>query len=193
MNLDEVRKETKKANLPLKEGHNLVFGRGKSDADILFIGEAPGKNEDEQGLPFVGRAGKVLQKNIEETNITSYYIANILKYRPPNNRDPKKNEIEKHTPYLIKQIQAIKPKIICTLGNYSTKFVLAGFTTKNMNKQPGISTIRGETKTVKLQNTSYTILPIYHPAATLYNPTLRPLFKEDLKKAKRLTTQQKIS
>lgn len=192
MNLEEIEKETNKARLPLKDGHNLVFGRGDENADVLFIGEAPGKNEDEQGLPFVGRAGKVLQKAIDEAGIEKYYIANILKYRPPKNRDPTFQEIKAHTPFLLKQIQAIKPKVICTLGNYSTKFVLAGFITKNMNKQPGISSVRGEAQTIKLEENPYTILPIYHPAATLYNPKLRPIFKKDLEKASKLTTQQKL-
>lgn len=186
INLQDVFEETKKANLPLQQGRTLVFGRGKKDADILFIGEAPGKDEDEQGLPFVGRGGKLLQKNIEKANINSYYIANILKYRPPKNRNPKKEEIRKHTPYLLKQINAIQPKIICTLGNYSTKYVLAGFQTKNMNKQQNISKVRGKKHILNHNQSRYIIFPIYHPAATLYNPDLRPVFEKDIRKIKNL-------
>ena len=118
---------------------NLVFGKGNAECDILIIGEAPGAKEDIEGYPFVGRAGKNLDKllNIINLNLDDVYIANILKYRPPKNRDPTKDEMKNHTPYLIKQIKIIKPKIIATLGNYSTKFVLSGFDSDNMKKVKG--------------------------------------------------------
>lgn len=118
---------SKKLNCELKKDANLVFGKGNPDAKIMFIGEAPGKKEDEKKEPFVGRAGTELNKCLEHINLTlnDVYIANILKYRPPKNRNPTKQEIIIHAPYLIKQIEIIQPKIICPLGNFATKFVLA--------------------------------------------------------------------
>jgi len=106
---------------------SIVFGKGSEDAQVLFIGEAPGAKEDLQGVPFVGRAGKQLDKLLNKISLSidDVYIANILKYRPPKNRDPKINEIISHTPYLIEQIKIIKPEIIATLGNFSSKFILA--------------------------------------------------------------------
>src|SRR3989344_2923175 len=127
--LEKLSKEVAQADLPLKEtATTLVFGKGNPNTSILFIGEAPGKNEDLQGLPFVGAAGKLLDTMLKTIGLTidDIYIANILKYRPPNNREPSKEEIIAHTPYLIEQIKIIQPKIIVTLGNYATKFVLSG-------------------------------------------------------------------
>src|SRR3989338_9626366 len=147
--LEELEQETKKAELPLKNGaKNLVFGKGNPKANILFIGEAPGAKEDELGVPFVGQAGKELDKllGLIGLSLEDVYIANILKYRPPENRNPNMDEIEAHTPFLIKQIKIIKPKIICTLGNFSTKFVLAGFRSEGMNKIEGISNLHGQTR-----------------------------------------------
>ena len=192
MSLHTLKKECEEADLLLKEGNTLVFGRGDPDADILFIGEAPGEKEDEQGEPFVGRAGKVLQNGIDHVSIDSYYIANILKYRPPNNRDPKTAEIKNHTPYLIKQIEHISPNVIATLGNYSTKFVLNGFEADGMDSVQGISSLHGKKKHVELNGKTYTIIPLYHPAATLYNPNLRPDFEEDLRKVREESTQSTL-
>jgi len=161
---------------PLKDSaHNLVFGKGNPDADILFIGEAPGEQEDLQGVPFVGAAGKELNKLLSKINLTldDVYIANILKYRPPNNRDPSKDEIERHTPYLIDQIKIIQPKVICTLGNYSTKFVLGGFNPESMKTIGGISVLHGKIIKKELGDLKFSVIPLYHPAAMLYNPRLR--------------------
>jgi len=167
---------------PLKDSaHNLVFGKGNSDADILFIGEAPGEKEDIQGIPFVGAAGKELNKLLSKINLNldDVYIANILKYRPPNNRDPSKEEIERHTPYLIDQIKIIHPKVICTLGNYSTKFVLGGFNSDNMKTIGGISTLHGKIIEKELGDLKFSVIPLYHPAAMLYNPRLRTELESD--------------
>ena len=184
--LDEVK--TRIANelkCPLKNSAtNLVFGKGNPNAPILFIGEAPGEKEDLQGIPFVGKAGKELDKllNTIELTIEDVYIANILKYRPPKNRDPKKEEIITHTPYLIEQIKIIKPKIIATLGNFSTKFVLSNFNIDEMKKIPGIKTIHGKEHKIKLEDGSeITVIPIYHPAAMMYRPSIREDFKSDFK------------
>ncbi len=167
---------------PLKDAaKNLVFGKGNPDASIMFIGEAPGAKEDELGIPFVGSAGKELDKLLRSINLTldDVYIANILKYRPPANRDPSIDEIYRHTPYLIEQIKIIKPKIICTLGNYSTKFVLAQFNIPNMKKIVGITELHGKINPITIDEMNFTVIPLYHPAAMLYNPKLRPILGED--------------
>ena len=181
--LDELKIRTANANLPLKDtATNIVFGKGNPDAKILFIGEAPGEKEDIQGIPFVGSAGRELNKLLNSINLTidDVYIANILKYRPPKNRDPNIIEIKSHTPFLVEQIQIIKPKVICTLGNYSTKFVLAGFNPEGMKKINGIAEIHGKPITIKIESNEFIVVPLYHPAAMLYNPKLRPVLTEDV-------------
>ena len=185
--LEELEQETKKAELPLKNGaKNLVFGKGNPKANILFIGEAPGAKEDELGVPFVGQAGKELDKllGLIGLSLEDVYIANILKYRPPENRNPNMDEIEAHTPFLIKQIKIIKPKIICTLGNFSTKFVLAGFRSEGMNKIEGISNLHGQTREVFFDSVNIKVMPLYHPAAMLYNGGLRKVLEKDFLKIK---------
>lgn len=174
---------------PLKEtAKNLVFGKGNPDAQIMFIGEAPGEQEDIQGAPFVGAAGRELDRLLKSIglSIEKVYIANILKYRPPNNRPPKKDEIERHTPYLIEQIKIIQPKIIITLGNYSTKFFLADFDINNMNKISGITLLHGKIFQKKLDNTFFKVIPTFHPAAILYNPFLRKEIEKDFQEIKRV-------
>lgn len=170
---------------PLKDSaSNLVFGKGNPDADILFIGEAPGAKEDLQGVPFVGSAGRELDKLLKGIGLSldDVYIANILKYRPPSNRNPSVDEIKKHTPFLLRQIEIIEPKIICTLGNYATKFVLAGFKVEGMNKIDGISKIHG----VVHKTDDLLVVPLYHPAAMLYNPKLRGVLEKDFVLLKKL-------
>lgn len=167
---------------PLKDAAtNLVFGKGNPDADLLFIGEAPGAKEDELGIPFVGRAGQELDKQLQKIGLSldDVYIANILKYRPPKNRDPSIEEIKNHTPYLIRQIQSIKPKVILTLGNYATKFVLAGFNPDGMSKVSGVSSLHGKSQFVEVDGVKYYVIPLFHPAAMMYNPKLRPFFEQD--------------
>jgi DNA polymerase len=164
-----------------KNAKNLVFGKGNPHAKIFFIGEAPGSKEDELGEPFVGSSGKELDKLLKSINLSleDVYIANILKYRPPNNRNPTKEEIATHTPYLIKQIKEIKPLVICPLGNYATKFVLSSFSVEGMNKVEGITNIHGKLKKIKFKDFEFLVFPFYHPAAILYNPKLRIVMSED--------------
>jgi uracil-DNA glycosylase len=161
---------------------NVVIGKGRENAEILLIGEAPGRNEDEQGLPFVGTAGKNLDKFLSVIGLSSedVYIANILKCRPPENRDPKPDEIKICTPWLIKQIEHIKPKVICTLGNYSTKFILAKCDPGNMKSIGGISALHGKVVTVVINQNEYKVIPLYHPAALIYNRSLQSQMDEDL-------------
>lgn len=181
--LDIIRKKIEsEMKCPLRDAaHNLVFGKGNPDASILFIGEAPGREEDLRGIPFVGAAGRELDKLLRAISLTidEVYIANILKYRPPNNRNPTMEEIRRHTPYLILQIKAIKPQIIATLGNFATKFVLAGFDTESMNSIGGITGLHGKPKEISVDGMKFTIVPLYHPAAMLYNPPLRKILEED--------------
>ncbi len=167
---------------PLKDAAtNLVFGKGNPDADIVFIGEAPGAQEDLQGVPFVGRAGRELDKLLRRISLTlnDVYICNILKYRPPQNRDPSMDEIRNHTPYLIQQLKIISPKIIVTLGNYATKFVLAGFDSEGMKKIAGITQLHGKKNHLVVDGVDFVIVPMYHPAAMLYNPKLRETVEKD--------------
>lgn len=169
-----------------KSAKNLVFGKGNPDAQILFIGEAPGAQEDLQGVPFVGSAGKELDKLLHSIGLSldDVYIANILKYRPPDNRNPSVDEIRNHTPYLVEQIKIIKPKIICTLGNFSTKFVLAKFDVNNMKSVSGITQLHGKPVEVAVDGLYFTVVPLYHPAAVLYNPKLRKDLQDDFLKLK---------
>lgn len=146
----------------------LVFGDGSSDAQVMFIGEAPGKNEDEQGKPFVGAAGKFLDEMLAAINLkrADVYITNIVKYRPPNNRDPFPDEKSAFLPYLHKQIEIIKPKLIVTLGRHSMDVLLPGLK---------ISQIHGQPKRYKGQ----VYLPLFHPAAALYNGAMRQTLIDD--------------
>jgi len=180
--LNEVKKRIETDMVcPLKDAStNVVFGKGNVDASILFIGEAPGEQEDLQGVPFVGRAGKELDSLLQSIGLSldDVYIANILKCRPPSNRDPTVEEIKRHTPYLIEQIKIIQPKVICTLGNFSTKFVLAHFDVDGMKKIGGISFLHGKPVDIEVDSVKAKVIPLYHPAAMLYRPGLR----EDLNK-----------
>ena len=182
--LEEIEKEISSVYLPLRAtSTNLVFGKGNPNAKIVFVGEAAGKNEDLQGLPFVGAAGKNLDKLLESVGLSldDVYIANILKYRPPENRDPLPYEIEAHTPYLIKQIEVIKPKIVCSLGNYATKFFLALGNVGDMNNQPNITQVHGSVKNIEINDLKIKLIPLFHPAAIIYNRTkLTPLWEKDM-------------
>jgi len=154
---------------------NLVFGEGNPEAILMFVGEAPGKEEDLQGRPFVGAAGRLLRETIKNLGIPEdkFYIANILKCRPPGNRNPRPEEIARCLPYLKKQIQIINPKIICTLGKFSTQNLL--------NTTRGITYLRGQKFT--LPNNTI-LLPTLHPAACIYKPYWREQFIMDLKMVK---------
>jgi len=154
----------------------LVMGDGDPDADLLFIGEAPGKKEDEQGVPFVGASGKFLSEMLESIHLkrSQVYITNIVKYRPPQNRDPLPAEKAEFLPYLMRQIEAIKPKLIITLGRHSGMQFLPDLV---------IGTDHGQPKKValkhKLGNIKTVILPLYHPAAALYNGSQRQTLLDD--------------
>ncbi len=189
--MQDIIDRIKSVKLPLSEG-NLVFGKGNENAEIMFIGEAPGEQEDRQGEPFVGAAGKQLDKllNLIQLSLSDVYIANILKYRPPGNRDPNPEEIRTHTPFLIDQIKSIKPKVLVTLGNFSTKFVLNGFSAEGMENIEGITRLHGKERTVKLDEAEFLVFPSYHPAAMLYNPNIRIAIEEDFQKLKKLITSR---
>lgn len=173
--LDEIRKRILDGNICPElaaTATNLVMGDGNIDADIVFIGEAPGKNEDEQGLPFVGAAGKFLNEMLAAANMTrsDVYITNIVKYRPPNNRDPLPEEKAEFWPYLLKQLQIIQPKVVITLGRHSMEYFLPGMK---------ISAIHGEPKRIKFGDDYLVIIPLFHPAAALYNGSLRQTLIDD--------------
>lgn len=182
--LEKIEKEASEdESLPLREtAKNLVFGKGNPDAEIIFVGEAAGRQEDEQGFPFVGAAGKNLDKLLKNVGLSleDVYITNILKYRPPENRDPNPEEIRKHTPYLLKQISIIRPKVVCSLGNYATKFFLSEGNVDLMEKQIGITSVHGKTKLVNIQNVEFKLIPLFHPAAIIYNRNLTSLWEKDM-------------
>jgi len=152
---------------------NVVFGSGDADADLMFVGEAPGRHEDEQGLPFVGQAGKLLEKLLGEIGLqrSDVFIANVLKCRPPGNGDPEPTEIEQCRDYLDRQVELIEPKVICTLGNFSTKLLRADTT--------GISRLHGQEEVRIIGPRAVRLFPLYHPAAALYNQSLRATLFED--------------
>lgn len=168
------------------------MGKGNEQAKIMFVGEAPGRNEDLQGMPFVGAAGKNLDKLLAAVglSINDVYIANILKYRPPENRNPSPEEIISHTPYLLEQIKVIKPKIVCSLGNYATKFFMSDCNPEKMNEQPGITTLHGKIKEIEIHGTKIKLIPLFHPAAIIYNRKLITLWEEDMKIVKKELEQK---
>jgi uracil-DNA glycosylase len=151
----------------------VVIGSGDPDADLMFVGEAPGFHEDKQGVPFVGQAGKLLETLLEEIGLSRerVYIANVLKCRPPGNRDPLPDEIESCQGYLYDQIQLIQPLVICTLGNFSTK-LLSG-------NPAGITRVRGRAQPHTFGRVNVQLYPIYHPAAALYTPAMLEMLRSD--------------
>jgi len=182
-------------SLPLREkAKNLVFGKGNPDAKIIFVGEAAGRLEDEQGIPFVGAAGKNLDKLLEKVGLTldDVYVCNILKYRPPENRDPNPEEIKLHTPYLLKQIKEIRPEVVCSLGNYATKFFLAKGNVEEMKKQPGITQVHGKSKTIEIKGIKLKLIPLFHPAAIIYNQRLLPEWEKDMQIVKQELSQKTL-
>jgi len=177
-----------------KNCKNIVIGKGNPGADILFVGEAPGRNEDEQGLPFVGAAGKNLDNLLSKVGLSldSVYVANILKCRPPENRDPLPGEIEAHTPWLIEQIKEIKPKVICSLGNYATKFFLANGNVAEMKNQGGITGVHGKVKMLDFHGLKIKLIPLFHPAAIIYNRSLISEWEKDLEIVKSVVSQKTL-
>lgn len=150
-----------------------MFGAGNADADLMFVGEAPGASEDEQGLPFVGRAGKLLDQLLGEIGLerASVFIANVLKCRPPGNRDPLPLEIENCREYLLRQVELIEPVVICTLGNFSTKLL--------RGEPTGITRLHGQAEVIEIGARAVRLYPIYHPAAALYTPRMLETLRED--------------
>jgi DNA polymerase len=154
----------------------LVFGAGNANADLMFVGEAPGAMEDQQGLPFVGRAGKLLDDLLLEVGIqrSDVFITNVICCRPPGNRDPLPEEIEACKPYLYRKIELIEPKIICTLGNFATK-LLTGDPT-------GITRVHGRPQEREVGGRLVRLFPIFHPAAALRTDSIKQLLREDFAK-----------
>lgn len=150
-----------------------VFGAGNADAGLMFVGEAPGAEEDRQGLPFVGRAGQLLNQMLEEIGLSreEVFIANVLKSRPPGNRDPQPLEIEACKPYLFEQIRLIEPTVICTLGNFATK-LLSG-------NPAGITRVHGTPQVHELGGRMVFLLPLFHPAAALRTPAVKESLRSD--------------
>jgi DNA polymerase len=162
---------------PLAETRTkTVFGAGNANAELMFVGEAPGAEEDRQGLPFVGRAGQLLSELLGEIGLSreDVFIANVLKSRPPGNRDPMPNEIEACQPYLWKQIALIQPTVIASLGNFATK-LLSGNPT-------GITRVRGTPQVHELGGRTVFLFPLLHPAAALRTPAMKNQLREDFAK-----------
>jgi uracil-DNA glycosylase family 4 len=152
---------------------NAVFGAGDADADLMFVGEAPGAEEDRQGLPFVGRAGQLLEELLRGIGMSrqGVFIANVLKSRPPGNRDPQPLEIEACQPYLFEQVRLIEPKVVCTLGNFATK-LLSG-------NPAGITRVRGTPQVHDIGGRAVFLLPLFHPAAGLRTPAVKETLRRD--------------
>jgi DNA polymerase len=161
----------------LAEGRTqVVFGNGNPDADLMFVGEAPGFHEDKQGFPFVGQAGKLLDQLLTGIGLSRdlVFVANVLKCRPPGNRDPMPDEIEACESHLFRQVELIEPKVVATLGNFSTK-LLSG-------KQTGITRVHGQVQEVTLGSRKVLLYPLYHPAAALYTPSMLTILQEDFRR-----------
>jgi DNA polymerase len=172
--LDKVVKKCRKCGL-CEERTKTVFGSGKATVPLVFVGEAPGADEDRQGFPFVGRAGELLTRIIAAMGLSrdDVYICNVLKCRPPGNRDPLPDEVGSCTTYLEQQLDLLKPKVICSLGRHSTAF---------LTKQEGVAmkSVRGRTFLYR----GVKVIPTYHPAALLRNPSLKALVWEDVQKVR---------
>lgn len=188
--LEEIRAQVEqcRACLLCESRTNVVFGEGDPHARVLIVGEAPGKNEDLQGKPFVGAAGKFLDELLEEAGLKrdEVFIANVLKCRPPSNRNPQANEIEACAPFLREQTQSIDPWIIVTMGNFATQFILRTGT--------GITHLRGTVQ----QTGRFIVLPVFHPAAAIYDRSKRDVLLADFKQVgalvrARMTQEQEKS
>ncbi|MGH3046623.1 MAG: uracil-DNA glycosylase [Gaiellaceae bacterium] len=172
---------------PLAQGRTqVVFGVGDPDADLMFVGEAPGFHEDQQGVPFVGQAGKLLDKLLGGIGLTraDVFVANVLKCRPPGNRDPLPEEIAACEPHLFRQIELIQPRVVATLGNFATK-LLSG-------KPTGITRVHGQEQEVTLGGNRVLLYPLYHPAAALYTPAMLNVLQEDFRRIPELMGREEI-
>jgi DNA polymerase len=164
----------------------VVFGSGSPTADLMFVGEAPGFHEDKQGVPFVGAAGKLLGKLLEGIGMTrdDVYVSNVLKCRPPGNRDPLPGEIQACEGHLFRQIELIQPTLVATLGNFATK-LLSG-------KPTGITQVHGREQQVVLGGNAVTLYPIFHPAAALYTPRMMQVLEEDFRRIPELLGREAV-
>jgi uracil-DNA glycosylase family 4 len=164
----------------------VVFGSGSPTAELMFVGEAPGFHEDKSGVPFVGAAGKLLGKLLEGIGLSrdDVWICNVLKCRPPGNRDPLQEEIEACEPHLWRQIELIQPTLIATLGNFATK-LLSG-------KPAGITQVHGREQQVVLGGNPVTLYPIFHPAAALYTPRMLQVLEEDFRRIPELLGREAV-
>jgi uracil-DNA glycosylase family 4 len=179
--IDAYREVADCTRCPLHETRSrAVFGAGDADAELMFVGEAPGAEEDRQGLPFVGRAGQLLNQLLGEIGLSrdDVFIANVLKSRPPGNRDPQPEEIEACWPYLERQIQLIQPHVIATLGNFATKKITGSPT--------GITRVRGTPQIHELAGRTLFVFPLLHPAAALRTPSLVETLREDFARLRSL-------
>jgi DNA polymerase len=184
--LEQLKADILKADVcpQLREqATQLVMGDGNPDADIVFIGEAPGKQEDEQGLPFVGASGKFLNEMLAAAGLvrSDVYITNIVKYRPPNNRDPLPEEKRDFWPYLMRQLEIINPKVVITLGRHSMECFIP---------EAKISSQHGHAKRIKYHEHEFLVIPLYHPAAALYNGSMRQTLIDDFLAAKALADSE---
>ncbi|HJM04418.1 MAG TPA: uracil-DNA glycosylase [Candidatus Saccharimonadaceae bacterium] len=180
--LDQIKVDILKKNVCpdlAKTAQQLVMGAGDPDANIMFIGEAPGKKEDETGLPFVGAAGKFLDEMLASVGMhrDQVFITSIVKYRPPNNRDPKPEEKAAFLPYLLQQIAIIQPTVIVPLGRHGMEYFLPGVR---------ISDIHGQLQEIEFEGRTLKVMPLYHPAAALYNGSMRQTLKDDFLKLTQL-------
>jgi uracil-DNA glycosylase family 4 len=152
----------------------VVFGSGNADAELMFVGEAPGANEDQQGVPFVGQAGRLLDTLLGEIGLTrpDVFVVNVLKCRPPGNRDPLPQEIENCQEYLFRQLELIAPRVVCTLGNFATKLLRGDPAT-------GITRLHGREEIRQIGPRAVRLYPIFHPAAALYTPRMLETLRED--------------
>jgi uracil-DNA glycosylase len=152
----------------------VVFGSGNADADLMFVGEAPGANEDRQGLPFVGQAGRLLDTLLGEIGLTrpDVFVTNVLRCRPPGNRDPLPQEIDACQDYLFRTLELVAPRVVCTLGNFSTKLL-------RTDPATGITRLHGRPEERRIGPRNVLLYPIYHPAAALYTPKMLEILRED--------------
>lgn len=185
---DEVREleDTPLYEYREENGYHVVFGEGDPDAEIVFVGEAPGREEARTGRPFVGRAGQVLDDLLKSVGLErdDVYITNVVKDRPPGNRDPRVGEIEAYAPYLSRQLAIIEPEVIATLGRFAMNFFLERFGLSQQGQR--IGELHGEALKAEAAYGQVTLVPLYHPAAGFYNPDLRDVMAEDFRVLERI-------
>jgi DNA polymerase len=172
---------------PLAAGRTqVVFGSGDPAADLMFVGEAPGFHEDQQGVPFVGQAGKLLERLLAGIGLErrGVYIANVIKCRPPGNRDPQPEEIEACESYLFRQVELIQPRVVATLGNFATK-LLSG-------KPTGITRVHGQEQETTIGGRRVLLYPLYHPAAALYTPAMLKVLESDFARLPELLGREPV-